>query len=92
MIAVPRVKYGLAFSVRYASRLVERGLSAVGFAERMFVQSLEVDGASRLAVIFRADYHAVTPAYRWVLSLTRRDERPGQGLLSPRLASVWPRG
>ena len=64
MVAVPRVKYGLAFSVRYAPRLVERGLSVVGFAERMFVQCLEVDGASRLAVLFRADYHAVTPCHR----------------------------
>ena len=35
MVAIPRVKYGLAFSVRYASRLVERELSVVGFAERM---------------------------------------------------------
>ena len=64
MVAVPRVKYGLAFPVRDASRLVERGLSVVGFAERMFVQGLEVYGASRLAVLFRADYHAVTPCHR----------------------------
>ena len=61
VVAVPCVKYGLAFYVRYASRLVERGLRVVGFEERMFVQGLEVDGASRLAVLFRADYHAVTP-------------------------------
>ena len=40
MVAVPCVEYGLAFSVRYASRLVERGVSVVGFAERMFVQCL----------------------------------------------------
>ena len=46
MVAVPCVEYGLAFPVRYASRLVERGLGVVGFAERMFVQGLEVDGAS----------------------------------------------
>ena len=41
MVAVPRVKNGLAFPVRYASRLVERGLGVVGFAERMFVQDLK---------------------------------------------------
>ena len=64
MVAVPRVKNGLAFPVRYASRLVERGLGVVGFAERMFVQGLKVDGASRLAVLFLADYHAVTPCHR----------------------------
>ena len=64
MVAVPRVKNGLACPVRYASRLVERGLGVVGFAERMFVQGLKVDGASRLAVLFRADYHAVTPCHR----------------------------
>ena len=29
----------------------------------------------------------MSPAYRWVLSLTRRDERPGQGLVSPRILS-----
>ena len=38
MVDVTRVKYGLAFSVRYESRLVESGLSVVGFAERLFVQ------------------------------------------------------
>ena len=64
MVAVPCVKYGLAFSVMYASRLVERGLRVVGFAERKFVKCLEVDGASRLAVLFRVDYHAVTPCHR----------------------------
>ena len=64
MVAVPCVEYGIVFPVRYASRLVERGLSVVSFAERMFVQGLEVDGASRFAVLFRADYHAVTPCQR----------------------------
>ena len=64
MVAVPRVINGLAFPVMYASRLVERGLGVMGFAERMFVQGLKVDGASRLAVLFRADYHAVTPCHR----------------------------
>ena len=64
MVAVPRVKYGLACSVRYVTRLVERGFSVVGFAERMYVLCLEVDGASRLVVLFRADYHAVTPCHR----------------------------
>ena len=51
MVAVPRVKYVLAFSVRYSSRLVERGLSVAGFSERMFVQCLEVDGAFFFAQI-----------------------------------------
>ena len=55
MVVVPCVEYGLAFPVRYASRMVERGLNAVVFAECMFVQGLEVDGASPLAVLFRAD-------------------------------------
>ena len=79
-----------------SSRLVERGWSVVGFAECMFAQGLEVDGASRLVFLFRADYHAVTPCHRrtggYFSPLTRRDESPGQGLLSPLLASVWPRG
>ena len=40
MVAVSRVKiqYGLVFTVRYATDLVERGSSVVGFAECLFVQ------------------------------------------------------
>ena len=34
MVAVPCVEYGLAFPVRYASRLVERGLRLYGYARR----------------------------------------------------------
>ena len=64
MVTVPCVNYGLAFHDRYASCLVERGLSVVGFEEHMFVEGLEVCGASRLAVLFCADYHTVTPCHR----------------------------
>ena len=35
MVTVPCVNYGLAFHDRYASCLVERGLSVVGFEEHM---------------------------------------------------------
>ena len=37
MVAVPCVEYGLAFPVRYASRLVERGLGVAGFAELLLI-------------------------------------------------------
>ena len=64
MVAVPCVECGLAFPVTYALFLLEWGLTMVGFTERMFVQGLVVNSASRLAVLFRADYHAVT-LYHW---------------------------
>ena len=39
MVAVPLVKNGLAFPVRYASRLVERGLGVVGFENACFFKA-----------------------------------------------------
>ena len=64
MVAIPRVKYGLAFSVRYASRSEERALSVVGFAERIVCSMPGSRRCVAACLLFRADYHAVTPCHR----------------------------
>ena len=57
MVAVQFVEYGLAFSVRYAPRLVERGLGVMGFAERMFAQGLYKVDCAYSGLIFHYRGH-----------------------------------